>query len=81
MASQSSANSLVRFRKEHRKQRNGGKGRLSSSPRNAVILAVIAGAAPEGAVILIEVDGRDRAGGFLGKDQGVAHAPQFAPDP
>src|SRR5438093_10302781 len=42
-------------------------GEHGTSPSNPVILAVVAGAAPEGTVLLVEINRRDRPGRFLYK--------------
>ncbi len=52
-----------------------------TSPRNSVIFAVVAGAAPERAVLLIEVDGSDGAGVLFHEIQRVAHPRQFPSHP
>src|SRR5689334_1293253 len=46
-------------------------------PGDAVILAVIAGAAPERAVSLVEVYGGDGSGSLPGKVQCVTHAAEL----
>src|SRR2546426_8347925 len=51
------------------------------SPRNPVIFAVVAGAAPEGAVLLIEVDGRDGDRCLLREIELVTHTRQLASNP
>ena len=51
------------------------------SPRDPVVLAVVAGAAPEGAVLVVEVDRGDGAGVLLHEVERVAHPLEFAADP
>ena len=45
-------------------------------PGDAVVVAVVAGAAHQGAVLLVDEDGVDGAGGFAFVDNGVAHVVQ-----
>src|SRR3954471_19058914 len=50
-------------------------------PGNAIVLTMVAGATPECAVLLIEVDGVDRARGARLEGHLVAHALQLAAYP
>src|SRR5687767_4530251 len=54
---------------------------LDTSPSYAVVLAVVARAAPHGAVRAVEHDGGDGAGGALLEGQLVAHAAQLRTHP
>src|SRR2546426_15868 len=51
------------------------------SPRDPVILAVVAGATPQRSVLLIEVDRGDRAGVLFHKFGPVSHPREFSADP
>ena len=62
-----------------RQPRHGGHA--ASLPGDAIILAMIAGATPKGAVVPIEEDGIDGAGGALGKLQAISALAQVLTRP